>query len=105
KQLVSAVGVRRMDGQLGRWQGEDQPTMPGIYGRVVEHIPEERAIGVGVGAVEHYMRASDHVLTIVGPEHPESAVCRARSACGTTARQQNRPNSCRVHAGGWSAGR
>jgi hypothetical protein len=68
KQLVSAVGLRRMDGQLGRWQGEDQPTMPGIYGRVAEHIPEERAIGIGIGAVEHYVRASDHLLTIVGPE-------------------------------------
>ena len=56
--------------------------MPGIDGRVGEHIPEERAIGVGVGAVEHYMRASNHLLTVVGPEHPEGAVCRARSSLG-----------------------
>jgi hypothetical protein len=35
----------------------------------------------------------------------DGALTGRGSACGTTARQQNLPNSCRVHAGGWSAGR
>jgi hypothetical protein len=70
KKLMSAVGLRRMDGQLGGRQREDQPAVPGIHGRVGQHIPEERAIGVGVGAVEDDMCAPNHELSLVTPERP-----------------------------------
>ena len=30
-QLMTIVAVRRMDGQFRRWQGEDQPPVPGVH--------------------------------------------------------------------------
>jgi hypothetical protein len=45
---------------LGRRQGKDQPTVPGVDGRKSEHIPEEGTVGVGVLAVHDDMRSKDH---------------------------------------------
>jgi hypothetical protein len=42
--------------------------MPGIDGWVGEDIPEERTIGIGIGAVEHHVRAQNHLPTIVDPK-------------------------------------
>jgi hypothetical protein len=40
--------------------GNAKTIQPGINGRMGEHIPEEQAIGVCVGAVEDDMCAPNH---------------------------------------------
>ena len=63
-QLVRRRAVDRMHGHLGRRQLEDQPAASGVDVRVLEHVAEERAVRVGVAAVNNHMSAGDHRLTI-----------------------------------------
>jgi hypothetical protein len=72
-QLVPAALRRRggMDRDLGRRQLGDQPAAPGVHGRQVEQVPQERPVGLGVGAVEDDVRAEDHRATVAsGPAGP-----------------------------------
>jgi hypothetical protein len=48
EQLVFDTGVAGMHGHFCGWKLEDQPTTPCVDVRVLEHIPEELAIGVGI---------------------------------------------------------
>src|SRR5262245_32124472 len=49
-----------MHRDLGRRRLEDQPSVSDIDVLEAEHIAQERAIGVGVGAVDQKMRPVDH---------------------------------------------
>jgi hypothetical protein len=49
-----------MEGGFRGRQSEEQPTMASIHGFEAEHIPEERAIGLGVLAADDYVCAKDH---------------------------------------------
>jgi hypothetical protein len=44
-----------MQGEFCRRESEDQPVVAGIDERVLEHIPEERSVGLGNRAVENDM--------------------------------------------------
>ena len=57
--------------------------MTGVHGRVSEHIPEERAIGVGVSAAQDDMCAPNHELSLVTPERPRERVVHSAITCGT----------------------
>ena len=68
KHFVRAVGLSRMYCWLGGWQGEDQPIVSGVDERILEHVAEEGAVRLSVGAAEDYVRSADHVLTLDRPE-------------------------------------
>ncbi|WP_449560230.1 hypothetical protein [Mycolicibacterium mageritense] len=53
-------GVGGMHGHLAGRQLEDQPAAAGVDVRIVQHVAEERPIGVGVGAVDDDMGTGDH---------------------------------------------
>lgn len=60
-QLVRAVAVGRVYGDLSRWQGEDQPAVSGVGEWIAQNITKERAIGLCVFAVDDDVSAVDHV--------------------------------------------
>ena len=53
-------GVGGVDGDFGRWEGEDEPAVAGVDVVEVESVAEKGAVGVGVGAVEDEVGAGDH---------------------------------------------
>ncbi len=56
--------VRGVDRHLAGRQLEDQPAAARVDVRVLQHVAEERPVGVGVAAVHDHMSAGDHALTI-----------------------------------------
>src|ERR1700722_2201159 len=84
-QLMSTVVLRRMNGDLGGRQREDEPIMTGIHGGIAEYVSKERSIGRGVFAVDDYVRTEDHrcMVRTDAPGHPITRLAgRAPSACG-----------------------
>ena len=59
-ELVARWPVGRVDGDLRRGQGEDQPAPTDVDVREAEHVPEGGPVGIGVVAVEDHVRAIDH---------------------------------------------
>src|SRR5436309_10878536 len=57
---VTSVRLCWVDRKFGRRQAEDQPPSTGVGGIEIEHLGEERTIGVSVSAVEDHVRAEDH---------------------------------------------
>ena len=67
-ELVPAVLIRRMNGYF-RWrQSEDQPSVSDIDVRKAEDIAEERAIGLGVLAVDDRMSAGEQHASLSSVE-------------------------------------
>src|SRR6185312_1152256 len=64
EELLGAVDVRRMHSHFSRGQLEDQPVVPGIDVRVLQHVTEELSVGAGILAVEHDVRGLDHGRTL-----------------------------------------
>jgi hypothetical protein len=54
------VGIRRVDGNLGRGQGENQPSVPGVDALKAEGVAEEAPVSVRGAAVEEKVDAVDH---------------------------------------------
>ena len=50
-----------MRGDLGRRQREDQPAAARVDAVEAQHVAQERPQALGVAAVEHRVRAGDHV--------------------------------------------
>src|SRR5262245_5025912 len=60
KQLVVALTVRGMRGQLGRREREDEPPVTGVDRWEPEYVAEEGARLLGVFRVDDCMRTGDH---------------------------------------------
>jgi len=60
RMALDEVPARRVDGDLGWWQGEDEPPIPRILTPEPEHVAKEAAIGVWVLAVEQEVSPRDH---------------------------------------------
>ncbi|MDX6331281.1 MAG: hypothetical protein QOI83_3664 [Streptomycetaceae bacterium] len=88
EELVLGRAVGRVHGHLGRGQLEDEPAAARVDAGKVEDVPEERAIGLGVLAVEDDMRTADQgwllplrraggrvpgILARSGPRRPSTA--------------------------------
>jgi hypothetical protein len=58
-ELVNVVLVGRMHRNFGRRQRKDQPSVPGIYRTVPEHVAKERTVPRGVLAVDDDVRSLD----------------------------------------------
>jgi hypothetical protein len=78
KQLVPTAGFSWMYGQLGGRQGKDQPAMPGIDVRILEHIAEEGSVCLSVGAVENDVGSTDHGPTLFRPRSAGTVVISTR---------------------------
>ena len=52
------IFVGRMDGKLCWRQSKNKPTVANIDGWQLEHVAQESAVGLRVGAVDNRMRAS-----------------------------------------------
>ena len=63
-QLVTAVPVGRMHGQLGRGQGEDEPASARVDRRQTQHVREERTHLLGCRREHDRMNASDHAVIL-----------------------------------------
>jgi hypothetical protein len=50
-----------VDGNLGWWQLEDQPTTTGVDPGKSKHVTNEDPVGLCVGAVENDMCSVDHL--------------------------------------------
>src|SRR5215470_248840 len=64
---MTAGTVMRMHGDLGRWEGEDEPPTAGVDRPEVEHVPEELSGGVGVVGVDNCVRTDQHHHTLATP--------------------------------------
>jgi hypothetical protein len=51
-ELGPSTPLGRVDGELGRWQGEDQPAAAGVHRSSSQDLGQRRPGGVGVVAVE-----------------------------------------------------
>jgi hypothetical protein len=60
---VDATRIGRVDCGFRRRQGEDQPAVTRIYGFETEDITEERAVRIGVFAVENYVSTRNHLTS------------------------------------------
>ena len=59
-ELVAAVLLSRVDGNLRRRKSENQPPMPRVYPRKPENVFKEKAISLGILAVKNNMRSENH---------------------------------------------
>src|SRR5712692_4823752 len=59
-ELLMALLLGGVDAQLGGRQCEDEPAMPGINARELEHIAEESAQPVRILGIDQRMHAMDH---------------------------------------------
>lgn len=59
-QLVLDGAVGWVDGDLRRWQLEDQPTASGVDVRLSEDVGEERTVRLGIPTEHDDMTAVDH---------------------------------------------
>jgi hypothetical protein len=59
-ELVITVRIRGMNGDF-RWRkAKDEPTVADIYMSEFQHVPQERTVGLRIGAVNDRMSANDH---------------------------------------------
>src|SRR6185436_6142682 len=68
-QFVPAAVFGWMNGHFGRRQRKNEPPSAYIDAREPEHVTKERAIGLGIGAVDDRMSAVNHrhVVLVFGP--------------------------------------
>jgi hypothetical protein len=59
-ELMLAIALRGMTGELRGRRGKDQPSTTGIDGGKAKHVLEEGPIGFGVACVHDGMHACDH---------------------------------------------
>lgn len=59
-ELMVITAIRRVSGQFGGGQREDEPAVSGIDRRELEHISEEGANSFGVLGEDDRVRSSDH---------------------------------------------
>lgn len=60
EELVFLVLVGRVHGDFGWRQREDQPPMTGVDLRILQHVAQECAVGLGILAVDDDVRAVNH---------------------------------------------
>jgi len=65
---VYVVLFGRMHGDLGRRQREDQPAVTCIDRFVLQHVTEERAVSLGILAVDDDVSAVNHALSVTSPD-------------------------------------
>src|SRR5262245_47083571 len=65
-ELVHVVRSRRMDGELGGGQPENQPAVADVDVRELEDVAQEGAVGRRVLAVDDGMSANDHGVNLRG---------------------------------------
>ena len=58
--MAVGFGGGAMDGRFGGWESEDEPAVTGVYVAEAQSVAEEGAVSIGVGAVEHDVRAGNH---------------------------------------------
>lgn len=67
-ELVHAVRTRRMNGDLGGRQAEDQPAVADVHVRELQHVAQEGAIGLRLSAVDDRVGADDHGIHLFRAE-------------------------------------
>jgi hypothetical protein len=67
--VAATSSLGRVDGDLGRWQGEDQPAPAGVDRPGPQDLGQGGPGRVGVVAVEDGVGAVDHggILSVAGP--------------------------------------
>jgi hypothetical protein len=61
-EFVWTILFGRMESSLAWWKCKDQPAVSGIDGLEAEYVAKERAIGLGVLAIDDYVGARDHAV-------------------------------------------
>ena len=69
-ELGPAAPLRRVDSELGRWQGEGQPATAGVHRPGPQHLGQGRPGRVGVVAVEDGVGAVDYGGSFLWPYLP-----------------------------------
>jgi hypothetical protein len=63
-----------MDGELRRWEREDEPSIAGVDGSAPEHVAEERPDLLRLAAVEQHVHTIDHRSLLVQPVLPPASL-------------------------------
>ena len=58
--LMLIVFIGWVDGDFGGRQSEDQPSLADVDVRQLKHVPQERAVGLRILAVNDGMGSGDH---------------------------------------------
>src|SRR5262245_31986772 len=59
-ELMLAIALGGMTGELRGRRGKDQPSTAGIDGGKAKHVLEKSPVGLGVACVDHGMHACNH---------------------------------------------
>src|SRR5436190_5721134 len=65
-ELVLAVCRAWMNGQFCRWARKDKPALASVDCLEPEHVAEERAIALGIAAVNDRVQSVDHAFLTRG---------------------------------------